>query len=166
MTNTLLSEPRISLNPLLDRTGTVDGAWWPGTRDATAELPGLISAVDLRAGRPVLRVGLYQEAWDHIPHRVPAAGREVRVGWFLSGDPDLIILSFAGIGPITLLVIPADTPHDPAAAALALAAAGTTGVRPADILRPPAPDEGTPGRDWESEGGHAAAAEPLQTAAT
>ncbi|WP_061290985.1 DUF5994 family protein [Herbidospora cretacea] len=139
MTTALLSDLRISLNPRLDRRGTVDGAWWPGTRDAAAELPALVSAVDQRIGRPVLRVGLYREAWDDIPHRFPAPGRQVKVGWFLSGDPHLIILSFAGPEPVTLLVIPADTPRDVAVAALAVAAAGTIGVRPADILAGPEP---------------------------
>ncbi|WP_156045980.1 DUF5994 family protein [Herbidospora cretacea] len=162
----LLSEPRISLNPLLDRKGTVDGAWWPNTRDAAAELPDLISAVDRWLGRAVLRVGLQLQAWDNIPHRIPAPGRQVRVGWFRSGDPNLIVLNIAGTEPVTLLVIPAGTPHGEAVAALAAAAAGTVGVRPADILHPPG--EGTSDRDGslclENEGGHVAGPEPVRPA--
>ncbi|MFC4114463.1 DUF5994 family protein [Nonomuraea zeae] len=148
---------RLSLNPVLDRSGTVDGAWWPRTRDAADELPALISAVDQRLGRAVLRVGLYEEAWEHIPRRIQAPGRQVRVGWFRSADPHLITLSIAGTAPITLLVIPPGTAEAIATAALTLAAAGTVGVRPADILDPAGPDEGVPGRDgsasWENEGG-------------
>ncbi|MGP3965715.1 DUF5994 family protein [Nonomuraea sp. 3N208] len=164
------SAPRLSLNPLVDRRGTVDGAWWPRTRDAAAELPTLISAVDQRLGRAVLRVGLYQDAWDHIPRRIPARGRHVRVGWFRSADPHLITLSIAGTAPVTLLVIPPGTANDPATAALTLAAAGTVGVRPADILHPAAPDEGIPGREgsaaWENEGGRVADLVPARPAAT
>ncbi|MFG1708032.1 DUF5994 family protein [Nonomuraea sp. M3C6] len=161
---------RLSLNPLLDRRGTVDGAWWPRTRDAAAELPALISAVDQRLGRAVLRVGLYLDAWDHIPRRIPAPGRQVRVGWFRSAEPHLITLSIAGTAPITLLVIPPGTANGPATAALTLAATGTVGVRPADILHPAGPDEGIPGRDgsasWENEGGRVTDLVPARPAAT
>ncbi|NUP22074.1 MAG: hypothetical protein HOZ81_39625 [Streptomyces sp.] len=108
-------------------------------------------------GRLPLRVGLHRDAWDHIPRRIPALGRQVRVGWFLSADPHLITLSIAGTVPITLLVVPPGSANGPAMAALSLAAAGTVGVRPVDILDPAAPDEGLSGRDgsvsWENEGG-------------
>ncbi|MGP4101472.1 DUF5994 family protein [Nonomuraea sp. KM90] len=161
---------RLSLNALLDRRGTVDGAWWPRSRDTAGELPALISAVDERLGRAVLRVGLYRDAWDNIPARIPARGRQVRVGWFLSADPHLITLSVAGTAPITLLVIPPGTANVQAMAALTLAAAGTVGVRPADILQPGAADEGTPGRDgsasWENEGGRLTDLEPARPAVT
>ncbi|MGN9845155.1 DUF5994 family protein [Nonomuraea sp. H19] len=161
---------RLSLNPVLDRRGTVDGAWWPHTRDAAAELPALISAVDQRLDRAVLRVGLYLDAWDHIPRRIPARGRDIRVGWFRSADPNLITLSITGSAPITLLVIPSGTANGPAAAALTLAAAGTVGIHPRDILRPAVPGEGTPGQDgsasWENEGGHGTDRMPAQPAAT
>ncbi|MEV4021049.1 DUF5994 family protein [Nonomuraea angiospora] len=158
---------RLSLNPVLDQRGTVDGAWWPHTRDADAELPALISAVDRRLNRAVLRVGLYLDAWDHIPRRIPARGRQVRVGWFRSADPHLITLSIAGTAPITLLVIPPDTANGPAMAALTRAAADTVGIRPSDILHPAVPDEGLPGQDgsasWENEGGRVADLVPAAT---
>ncbi|MGN9847419.1 DUF5994 family protein [Nonomuraea sp. H19] len=161
---------RLSLNPLLDRSGTVDGAWWPRTRDAAAELPALISAVDRRLGRAVLRVALYRDAWDHIPRRIPARGRQVRVSWFRSSDPHLITLSIAGTAPITLLVVAPDTANGPATAALTHAAVGTIGVRPGDILRPVVPDEGTPGQEgsssWENEGGRLTDPVPAPPAAT
>jgi hypothetical protein len=173
VTDTVLtahSALRLSLNPMLDRSGTVDGAWWPRTRDAAAELPALISAVDERLGRAVLRVGLYRDAWDHIPRRIPARGRQVRVGWFRSADSHLVTLSIAGTSPITLLIIPPDTANGPAMAALTHAAAGTVGIRPGDILHPAVPDAGTPGQDgsasWENEGGHVTDHVPIRPAAT
>jgi hypothetical protein len=154
---TTRSAIRLRLNSVLDRRGTVDGAWWPRSRDAAAELPALISAVDQRLGRAVLRVGLYHDAWVHIPRRIVVRGRQVKVGWFRSADPHLITLTIEGAEPITVLVIPPGTVNDSAMAALTLAAAGTVGVRPADILHPAGPDEGIRGRDssaaWENEGG-------------
>ncbi|MEV4569709.1 DUF5994 family protein [Nonomuraea sp. NPDC049419] len=148
---------RLSLNTVLHQQGTIDGAWWPRTRDAGAELPALISAVDQRLGRAVLRVGLHVDAWDDIPRRIQAPDRQVRVGWFRSADPRLITLSFAGTSPISLLVIPPRTAAGPAMAALAGAAEDTFGVRPADLLRAAAPEKSSPGQDgsasWENEGG-------------
>ncbi|MGW0810640.1 DUF5994 family protein [Nonomuraea sp. NPDC002799] len=159
---------RLTLNPVLDRRGTIDGAWWPRTRDATTELPALISAVDRQLGRTVLRVGLHLDAWDHIPRRIPARGRQVRVGWFRSADPNLITLSIAGSAPIALLIIPPGTAGGPAAAALTLAAAGTVGIRPSDILHPTVPVQGIASQDssasWENEGGHIADHRPEQRA--
>ncbi|GGL02214.1 DUF5994 family protein [Planomonospora parontospora] len=191
MTPTLLSHPtplsptagavpavdsavRISLDPVLGRRDALDGAWWPYSRDAAAELPGLIAAIDQRLGRTTLRVGLHPDAWEHIPRRIPARGRQIRVGWFRSTRPHLVTLILADAEPVTLLVIAPDTTQGPATAALALAAAGIAGLGPADVLdlsrRSTAPDAGAPdehapderapdGGDpagWENEGGHLA----------
>ncbi|GAA2314609.1 DUF5994 family protein [Nonomuraea roseoviolacea subsp. roseoviolacea] len=144
-------ELRLRLNPALDRKGTVDGAWWPRTRDAAAELPALIAAVGERSGRNVLRVGVHRDAWDHIPHRIPTPGRQVRVGWFRSADPSLVTLSLAGTEPVTLLVVPPGTAEETATAALTLAAAGTVGVSPGDILHPAAPEGGSGGPEGHAD---------------
>ncbi|GGS69013.1 hypothetical protein GCM10010156_29960 [Planobispora rosea] len=161
---TVDSPVRISLDPLPCRRGTLDGAWWPYSRDAAAELPGLIAAVDQRLGRNTVRVGLHLNAWEHIPRRIPARGRQIKVGWFRHTHPHLITLILAGAEPVTLLVITPDTAAGPARFALALAAAGTLGLRPADIVtlarRSAVPavraldDDGPAG--WENEGGHLA----------
>jgi hypothetical protein len=161
------SAVRLSLDPVAGRRATVDGAWWPYSRDA-AELPGLITAVDQRLGRTTLRIGLHWDAWDHIPHRIPARGRQVRVGWFSHTDPHVITLIFADAEPVVLLVIPPGTPDGAAWAALRLAAQGATGFAPAEILAiahlPAATEPCTADTDtlvWENEGGcvtdHAAA---------
>ncbi|MDH2426187.1 DUF5994 family protein [Sphaerisporangium sp. TRM90804] len=128
------SAPRLSLDPALNRRAVVDGVWWPRSRDAAAELPALIAAVDLRLDRVTLRVGLYKDAWDDIPSRVPARGRLVRVGWFLHTDPRLITLIFARAEPVVLLVVPPGTPEGPATTALGLAGRDTAGLGLDDIL--------------------------------
>ncbi|MEV0149570.1 MULTISPECIES: DUF5994 family protein [unclassified Nonomuraea] len=152
------SAVRLSLNPALDRRGTVDGAWWPHSHDAAAELPGLIAAVDQQLGRTTLRVGMHRDTWDHIPRRIPARGRQVRVGWFRHTDPRVITLSLADAEPIVLLVIPPGTARVPAEAALKLATQDTTGFAPADLLTiahiPAAPCGGEDASlVWENEGG-------------
>ncbi|GGO27070.1 DUF5994 family protein [Microbispora bryophytorum] len=155
------SAVRLSLNPVLDRRATVDGAWWPYSRDATAELPGLIAAVDQRVGRTTLRVGVYRDAWDHIPRRVPAHRRQVKVGWFRYIDPHVITLILSGAEPVVLLVVPPGTASGPAEAVLTLVTGKTTGLAPADILAaahlPTAPGAGRADQEcmlrWENEGG-------------
>ncbi|MFC3823331.1 DUF5994 family protein [Planomonospora venezuelensis] len=42
---------RLALHPVPNRRAAADGAWWPCSRDAAAELPDLIAAVDQRLGR-------------------------------------------------------------------------------------------------------------------
>ncbi|WP_214104044.1 DUF5994 family protein [Acrocarpospora catenulata] len=159
------SPVRLSLNPVRDRRVTVDGAWWPYSRDAAAELPGLIAAVDQRLAGTTLRIGLRQDEWDHIPHRIPARGRQVRIGWFSHAEPHVLTMSLAGAEPIALLVIPPGTTTGPAEAGLKLAAEDTTGFAPAEILTIAhlftAPDVGLAYEDdspaWENEGGYVTA---------
>ncbi|RCG28654.1 hypothetical protein DQ384_23220 [Sphaerisporangium album] len=165
------SAVRLRLDPVLGRRGTVDGAWWPRSRNAAAELPDLIAAVDQRLDRITLRVGLHVDAWDDIPHRIPARGRQVRVGWFRYTDPRLITLILMGSEPLILLVVPPGTADGTATAALTLAARGVR-LRPADIItaahRSAAAGIGALDADeadtWENEGGHTTA-QPATTCA-
>ncbi|WP_268808920.1 DUF5994 family protein [Nonomuraea solani] len=121
---------RLRLHPVLDRRAVVDGAWWPYSRDAAAELPSLIAAVDQRLGRTTLRISVHQDAWERIPRRIPARGRQVRIGWFHHTDPRVITLSFATGEPIVLLLIPPGTTET----TLDLTARDTTGLTTDAIL--------------------------------
>ncbi|MFI7611133.1 DUF5994 family protein [Nonomuraea terrae] len=152
--------PRLILHPVPERRTVVDGAWWPRSRDAAAELPALVAAVDERLGRTTLRVGLHRDAWRHIPHRFPARGRQVRVGWFRSTDPRVITLIFAAGEPVVLLIIPPDTAAGPAEATLDLTAQDTAGLTTGAILALACPSPGAARRApedssarWENEGG-------------
>ncbi|GLX08205.1 STAS domain-containing protein [Microbispora sp. NBRC 16548] len=149
------SAVRLRLAPVPGPRGTVDGACWPHSRDATVELPGLIAAVDQRLGLTTLRVGVHVDAWDHIPHRVQAGGRQVKVGWFHSADPRLVTLTFAEAEPVILLVVPPYTADGPAGAALMLASQGRFGPLPVDLLTTAAHHAiGTRDADGENEGVH------------
>ncbi|MDF5754616.1 DUF5994 family protein [Spongiactinospora sp. TRM90649] len=145
------STVRLRLNALLGRRGTVDGAWWPRSRNAAAELPALIAVVDQRLAQITMRIGLHADGWDDTPQHVPAPGRRIRVGWFRRANAHLISLVSMGAEPIRLLVIPPDTAAGPAAAALTLSVDGAPGQRPIDILRaahrPAATGLGTPDAD-------------------
>lgn len=152
---------RLSVTTDLRRRGAVDGAWWPHSHDAVAEIPALITTLGDRLGHAVRRAALSIDTWQNIPRRIHVAGRVVKVGWFHAIDPRIISLTLAGAEPITLLVIPPDTADTAAHEALTLAASdrGRT-LRPVDILtaahtgQTPA-DHPNGHTTWENEGGPA-----------
>lgn len=115
---------RLSLTPETTRSGQLDGAWWPRSRDLMAELPALVAALEARWGR-VTRVTVNPTRWPVVPQKVPVTGHTVHVGWFIEQDPDKLILLSYTIGRWDLLVIPPKTP--PGAAARLMAAASVPG---------------------------------------
>ena len=127
-----LDGARLSLVPATAPQAGLGGGWWPRSRDATAELPGLIAELSTRAGR-VSRVALQVGAFDNIPHQLTAGGRKVRVAWFRSMNANTVILTMADRDDLVLLVVPPLAP--PAAAAQALrAVASGPGAGPADAI--------------------------------
>lgn len=123
---------RLSLDPMLKRLGVVDGGWWPGSRNATVELPGLVAALNERLG-VILRLSVDARDWDEIPRRITVDGRVVRVGRFADVNHKIIVTR-GQQDHVFLLVIPPDAPTAAAKSALALAASGRNGGRPEEIL--------------------------------
>ncbi|MEU5865297.1 DUF5994 family protein [Nonomuraea sp. NPDC047529] len=150
---------RLSLHPVPNRRSVVDGAWWPYSSDAAAELPGLIAAVDRLLDRVTLRVSVQCDAWQNIPRRIPARGRQIRVGWFRHTDPRMITFSFASGEPVVLLIIPSGTAAGAAEAVLKLTAQDTAGLTADAILTlahlpaGPGPRASAGSACWENEGG-------------
>ena len=124
---------RLSLDPALPGQGGINGGWWPRSRDARAELPGMLTELSARAGR-VRRVALQVDAFSDIPHLITIEGRPVHVAWFRSMDPQTINLTMAARDNLTLLVIPPQASADSGAEALRLAAASSRTRRPQEIL--------------------------------
>ncbi|MFI0417694.1 DUF5994 family protein [Spongiactinospora sp. 9N601] len=114
-TPTIDSAVRLSLNPARGRRAGVDGAWWPRSCDADAELPALIAAVDQRLDHTTVSVRVHPDAWDHIPRLIPARGRHIQVGPLVRDDPRVVRLTSADGESITLLVVEPDTAARPAA---------------------------------------------------
>ncbi|TDE28112.1 hypothetical protein E1295_42755 [Nonomuraea mesophila] len=125
---------RLSLHPVPNRRAMVDGAWWPYSRNAAAELPGLIAAVDRLLDRVTLRVSVHGDTWQSLPRRIPARGRQIRISWSRHTDPRVITLRFATGEPVILLIIPSGTATGAAEATLKLTAQDTAGLTPDDIL--------------------------------
>jgi hypothetical protein len=153
---------RLALKPEGPRSGLLDGAWWPRTRDLNRELPALTKVLDPLWGR-ITRITVNPRYWPVIPRKVPVAGHVVKVGWFTTEqDPHKLLLLAHGIGRRDLLVIP---PQTSAAEADRLMTAATDPLRPLTASTLMATEE--PRRDaagterydhdqeenWASEGG-------------
>jgi hypothetical protein len=112
---------RLSLSPAVRRDAGIYGGWWPRSRDAATELPGLLAELGARAGR-VSRIAVQADAFGNIPHQLTADGHKVRIAWFRYMNPHTVILTMAGSDDLILLVVPQDASPTAAAAALDLAA--------------------------------------------
>ncbi|WP_055548712.1 DUF5994 family protein [Streptomyces kanamyceticus] len=155
---------RLSVKPPGPRTGLLDGAWWPRSRDLARELPALTDLLDPLWGR-ITRVTVNPTHWPVVPRKVPVTGHVVKVGWFRAEqDPHQLLLLSYHVGRWDLLIIPPET--GAAAAARLMTAAcdlrtGRTGsALIADELErhPAAPAEADPpartqAEAWEAEGG-------------
>ncbi|BCL17705.1 DUF5994 family protein [Micromonospora sagamiensis] len=156
-----LSHTRLVLAPTRDRT-VLDGGWWPRSWDPAAELPGFVRALSERYGR-IRHLMLNIHTWDSRIHRLTVGPDVVRIGWFDSLDPALLVATTASDDQVDLLVVPPATA--PAAAERALAAAAD----PANLRHAPAlllvgtttsdgpPTTGSAAHAvWDNEGGSAA----------
>jgi len=93
----------------------LDGAWWPRSRNAAAEILALVPLVSEHLGGPVRRVSINIDAWDSDqPRRLRVGDDLVRLGWFRTIDPMTVTLGRHNDQRVTLLVIPPDL--DPAEA--------------------------------------------------
>jgi hypothetical protein len=102
---------------------TLDGTWWPRSRNLTEELPAFIVELHEK-GTPVSRVLYNPDTWESLPPRKLAAdGRIIRIGWFRSMDPHVLtVTGIGGADRLDLLIVPPDTPQ--AVAERAIAAVG------------------------------------------
>jgi hypothetical protein len=136
--------PRLRLESTGSRGTLLDGAWWPRSTDPAAELPGLALAID-RLREPISHLVLAADGWDSHPRRLGMNGRILRLGYFTSQPTSLLTALCRNGDRVDLLVVPADTAADTAAAAMALAATAGNLVRAQHILDavgPPTPTAG------------------------
>ncbi|MFF7602603.1 DUF5994 family protein [Streptomyces mirabilis] len=156
---------RLQLAPPGTASALIDGAWWPRSRDLTAELPALTAVLDPLWGR-ITHVTVNPTFWPVIPRKVPVQGHVVKVGWFKAEqDPHKLLLLSYTAGRWDLLVIPPETDAVTAARlmttatdpARSLTASGL--IQEADLFRIAAEAEAAAwdsAREtvWDSEGGH------------
>lgn len=156
---------RMKLKPKAPTTGYVDGAWWPRSRDLSAETPVLLAALTARLG-DIERVTYQLASWD-APTRLPAPDRRVRLDGFCCQHADTVtVVGSGGRHRLTLFVVPSETTHDAAQRMLATASQRAN-ADPIDTLLSPEADGGdaAPNTDsshvsdaatqcWEMDGGH------------
>ncbi|TDD22653.1 hypothetical protein E1218_19135 [Kribbella turkmenica] len=127
------STPRLRLRPDTARE-LLHGAWWPRSNDPVAEIPGLVLAIDALHG-PISRIMVYSGDWESHPRRLAVDGRLVRLGYFASQPPGLLIaLSGRGGGRVDLAVIPPGTAAATAETAMRLAATTGNQIRAQDLV--------------------------------
>jgi hypothetical protein len=130
-----LPSARVIFDPGLIRHGAVDGGWWPRSRNALTELPGLIAALDARPGVRVQRLAVRRDEWDEIPHQLTSDGPAVRIDWFTTTPHHTVSVTTAGgREPIALLVVSPDTPAESAWDAMNIAATSPGISQATDIL--------------------------------
>jgi uncharacterized protein DUF5994 len=124
---------RLRLKPKAAPTGSVDGAWWPRSRDLSAELPALVHVLGVRLGR-VTRVAFPLDAWATTPRRITVAGGTVRLDGFHSQDKDVVHVSGSDHQRLSLLVVPPDAAAAAAHDAMMTASARGNADRPGQLL--------------------------------
>ncbi|MEV4643049.1 DUF5994 family protein [Actinoplanes sp. NPDC049548] len=126
---------RLRLDPHPSRTTVLDGAWWPRSTDAVAELPLLVEAVAGLRGE-ITHVLLNTAEWDTPhPRRAAVGHRAVRLGWFTSQPAGLVtIMCEYGNDRFDLLVVPPDASQASADIVSTAAADATDKRRTPELL--------------------------------
>lgn len=126
------SVPRLVLALAHDRA-VLDGGWWPRSWDPATELPGLVLALSERHGR-IRHLMLNIHTWESRIRRLTVGPDVIRIGWFDTLDPNLLVATTGRDRQVDLLVVPPVTPSAVAEWAMATAADPTDLRRAPDIL--------------------------------
>ncbi|MCE5289027.1 MAG: DUF5994 family protein [Nocardiaceae bacterium] len=113
---------RVELKPAGLNTGSVDGAWWPRSRDLVAEVPTLIESLTGQLS-PTARVVYHLSSWDTAPRRFEAGGRNVKLDGYRFQPINTVYVVGTDRDRLVLLVVPPGT--DPADAETAMSFAST-----------------------------------------
>jgi hypothetical protein len=122
------TSPRLLLAETRASHTVFDGGWWPRSWAPADELPGLILALSARYGR-IRQVMLHNATWDTRFQRLAVDVGVVRMGWFASVDPGVLIATTEQGVQVDLLVVPPGTTRTVAEAVMRQA------VDPANRLR-------------------------------
>lgn len=95
---------RLSASP---GEATLDGGWWPHSRDIDVELADLVDGLPVDVGR-VNRALYSRPDWDTRPHSVRVLQGRLKTGSFPGDNTHVIVLSMSTGLRLTLLVVPPD----------------------------------------------------------
>lgn len=130
---------------------TLDGGWWPRSRDIDLEVADLIDHFPADRGR-VYRVLYSRPDWDTQPHSVHIASGRLKTGSFPGDDTHMVVLRMSTRQDLRLLVVPPD--HLVGEQAMTVAADPANRRSTVQILAQGEFDEAGEGDDhWTDEGG-------------
>jgi hypothetical protein len=111
---------RLELDPNRTAEPYLDGAFWPRSRELSAELPALIGALSADLG-PIALVGYHRDAWNTASGRIGFGGNDIHLEAFDSpGPPTMVVIADSG-RCVNLRVVPPDTDATSAAQAMSVA---------------------------------------------
>jgi hypothetical protein len=126
------STARLHLDAHRSSARTVDGAWWPRSRNVEAEVTQLVIGAQAELGQ-IDRVLLNVTEWPDHPRKLEANGQVIRLGFFSSAAHLATLVRRNGDDVVLLLVPPTASDAD-AAAAIARAVDSADRSRPVDML--------------------------------
>ncbi len=121
----------------------LDGAWWPQSRNLTAELADLVDNFPAERGR-VVRANFSPPDWEDEPRRVPIARGYVQVGFSPHDDTHVMMLRTSEREEICLLVVPSGMSPEQGEAAMQAAVTPRYATSPGallDLVRERVPDD-------------------------
>jgi hypothetical protein len=128
---------RLRLDPV-GRTGPLDGAWWPHSRDLAVEAARLVDDFPDEVGR-VSRLVFSSPDWDAPAdgareRRIRTHRGTVKLGTFPRDDTHVMVVTLSSHERLHVLVVPPDTDPARAEAILELAATATNGDTAGTLL--------------------------------
>jgi uncharacterized protein DUF5994 len=126
---------RLKLKPQAPTMRDVDGAWWPRSRDLSAELPALLAVLAVRLGQ-INRVSYNLTTWTVGHRHVDVDGHQVRLDGFHAQHPHTIDVLASNGTRLTLLVLPPAT-HAATAHPIMMIAARRNNIDSIDELLAP-----------------------------
>jgi len=111
------NEVRLRVKPGAAADGSVDGAWWPRSRDPAAEFPELVLAMSSWVG-PVRRVAYHPGDWNTTAPELMVEGWLVNLVGSALLQAHAVMVVGSGQRRMSLLVVPPNTPGSIARAVL------------------------------------------------
>jgi hypothetical protein len=133
---------RLRLNPGVGQ-GSLDGSWWPQSRDLPLEIADLVDNFPAALGQ-VRRVVFSRPDWDTSPHRVRVARGLMKVGSYPHDDTHQVWLAMMSAETLIRLSVtpPEGSPRPTSPTLVATPAGGDDGSRDETAYNPHWSDDG------------------------
>ena len=169
MTTSTIPTPRSPLRLRMSAhpgRGTLDGGWWPQSRDLTVELTDLANHFPPASGR-IVRALFSPPDWDTAPRRLHVGAGQVKVGSFPHDDTHIMVLTTSDRTVLRVLVVPPTLTPDQGDEAMLAAATDAYAHSAASLLDEVGSQPDVDPQDhWTDEGGSWQSGDPVGTPGT